>query len=194
MTIKSIRTGWTGISALAGNPVIGNFESIATVTVGSGGASSIVFSSIPSSYQHLQLRGLFRASIANSDDNNVVAAINSDTTHTNYRIHVLEGDGATATSGVAQLSGFYASFGLAPGDSSTSSTFGVAVVDILDYANTNKNTTVRTLTGDDKNGSGYIRLASSLWMNTAAVNRLDITLRNANNFVLNSQFALYGIR
>lgn len=171
-----------------------DFESIATVTVGAGGAATITFASIPSTYQHLQLRGTFRASVSNSDDLNVVAAINNDTTHTNYRIHVLDGDGATATAGTAQLTGFYASVGLAPGNTSTASTFGAGIADFLDYANTNKNTTVRTLTGDDKNGSGFMRLASTLWMNTAAVDRLDITLRNGNNFVENSRIALYGIK
>ena len=40
----------------------GDFESIATVTVGSGGASSIEFTSIPGTYQHLQVRGLLRQS------------------------------------------------------------------------------------------------------------------------------------
>ena len=44
------------------NPFIfaagGDFESIATVTVGGGGAASIEFTSIPGTYQHLQIRGI----------------------------------------------------------------------------------------------------------------------------------------
>lgn len=33
-----------------------DYDSIATTTVGAGGAASITFSSIPSTYQHLQIR------------------------------------------------------------------------------------------------------------------------------------------
>jgi hypothetical protein len=33
-----------------------DFDSIATTTVGAGGASTITFSSIPSTYRHLQIR------------------------------------------------------------------------------------------------------------------------------------------
>ena len=43
-------------SAKTGN--LSSYESIQTITVGSGGASTIVFSSIPSTYAHLQIRAL----------------------------------------------------------------------------------------------------------------------------------------
>ena len=45
-------------------PVTSSYESIATVSVGSGGQSSIVFSSIPSTYKHLQLRAIARTDYA----------------------------------------------------------------------------------------------------------------------------------
>ena len=172
----------------------GDYESIATVTVGSGGSASISFTSIPSTYQHLQIRGIARASIADSADHNIVAAFNSDTTHTNYRTHVLDGNGATASSGTAQIANFYAGAGLTPGNSSTASTFSGSVVDILDYTNTNKNTTVRTLNGFDTNGAGYARFGSSVWLNTAAITSIDISLRTGTSFVQHSSFALYGIK
>jgi hypothetical protein len=35
---------------------VGDFESIATVTVGGGGAATVEFTSIPATYTHLQLR------------------------------------------------------------------------------------------------------------------------------------------
>ncbi len=173
----------------------GAYDSIASTTVGAGGAASITFDLTGvSGYTHLQIRGIARASIADSNDHNIVAAFNSDTTHTNYRTHVLDGDGATATAGTAQVSGFYASAGLTLGNSSTASTFSTSVIDILDYQNTNKNTTVRTLNGFDRNGAGYVRLASSLWINTAAITSITISLRTGGNFVQYSSFALYGVK
>jgi len=74
---------------------------------------------------------------------------------------------------------------------STTSGFG-GVTDILDYASTNKNKTVRTLGGFDANGSGYVNLTSNLWSNTAAIN--TITINAVGTFNQYSQFSLYGIK
>ena len=43
-----------------------SYESIQTVTVGSGGQSTISFTSIPSTYKHLQIRMLARATGAST--------------------------------------------------------------------------------------------------------------------------------
>jgi len=183
------------IASSGGAPASTNsYESIATTTVGAGGASSITFSSIPSTYQHLQIRGIARVSASNSNPNNIIAAFNSDTTGTNYYTHILDGDGSTASAGAVQLSDFYAAFGFGLGNTSTSNTFATSVIDVLDYANTSKNKTVRHLTGADTNGSGIMRFGSSLWMNTAAITSITITPRVAGNFVQYSSFALYGIK
>jgi hypothetical protein len=82
-----------------------------------------------------------------------------------------------------------------PGASSTASIFGVAVCDILDYTNTNKYKTVRSLSGHDQNGSGYVTLMSGSWRNTAAITSITI-LRDSGgaNLTQYSQFALYGIK
>ena len=169
------------------------YESIATTTVGAGGSSTISFTSIPSTYTHLQLRCLTKNNTAGSGDTGYQIAFNSDTTYTNYRTHYLTGDGSTASSGGAQVAGLYAVIGVAPRAGSTS-IFGAGITDILDYANTNKNTTTRSLDGDDFNGSGTIYLRSALWNNTAAVNRIDITLYGGASFTQYSSFALYGIK
>ena len=83
----------SGISGHLFNPT-GSFESIATTTVGSGGTSSIDFTSIPSTYQHLQLRIISRVSNADTGDN-IFLQFNGDTS-SNYSWHYMEGDGSTA--------------------------------------------------------------------------------------------------
>ena len=190
MTIKSIRTGWTGISALAGNDQwFSDFESIASVTVGSGGVADITFSNIPSTYSHLQIRYMARGSGTTLD---VYGEFNGDSA-SNYRSHYLTGDGATASSGDIGAQGFW-NAGYVSGSNQSAGRFGVAIVDILDYANTNKFKTVRTLTGWDNNGSGQLVLYSGLWRSTNAVNSIKLYRPLSSNWVQHSHFALYGIR
>lgn len=121
--------------------------------------------------------------------------LNSDTTKTNYTLHVLYGDGASVSAGgYASSSAVGMQSVLVAGDSLTSGIFASTVIDILDYTNTNKNKTVRSFGSYDANGSGYIELASGCWLNTAAVNNFQIVPINGTLFNQYSHFALYGIK
>ena len=76
-----------------------------------------------------------------------------------------------------------------------SSAFGPLVFDVLDYADTNKYKTGRSLFGSDGNGSGWIMLSSGNWRNTAAITTIQLRpSAGGNTFVTNSSFALYGIK
>lgn len=157
----------------------GDFESIATVTVGAGGSSTITFSSIPSTYQHLQLRAIHK-----QPSTGIWATIeyNSDTTASNYAYHRVYGDGATAAAqGGTSSQRIFTSYQY----------WGNCVIDILDYALTNKYKTARVLFGLDNNGSGEVALLSNLWMSTAAINSIKLNVVNATQY---SHFALYGIK
>lgn len=190
MAIRSLKTGQFSRSALVGNPVImpGSYESIATVTVGAGGASSVVFSSIPSTYTHLQIRCISRA----TSGNNIFVYFNTDSSNANYAFHNVRGDGSTA-SALAFTSGVANSLILVnEGSSTASNTFGASIIDILDYSNTNKYTVARSLGGNDNNGSGVVSLNSKLWLNTAAVNSIELYASGAN-LTQYSHFALYGV-
>lgn len=170
--------------------VTGDFESIATVTVGAGGTSTITFSSIPSTYQHLQIRATLRSASAS------ILYVNytfNNTGGTSYSSHYLFGNGATAGANTGNGPSA-ASMYLNEFPSNTGDIFGGFVLDILDYANTSKNTTTRALGGCDKNGSGVIGLSSGLFNSTNAVNRIDFTGSSGVNFGQYSHFALYGIR
>lgn len=170
---------------------INSYESIATVTVGGGGASSISFSSIPSTYKHLQIRYIARSAIADVSDN-IWSRFNGDT-GSNYTFHLIEGTGSSASAG-AGASQTRNLFGRCAGNNSGANIFGAAVIDILDYANTNKYKTIRNLAGDDLNGGGSIRFESGLWMSTSAINSITINTTSSNNFQQYSSFALYGIK
>lgn len=185
-------TSILGIYASSMRGAVGDFESIATVTVGSGGASSVTFSSIPSTYQHLQVRLFGRGT--NSDANiDGFCWLNGNETQSNYTNHFLRGNGSTASAGGSQASATPTMFSINSGGSG-SGMFGVAVIDILDYANTNKNKTMRSLTGEDENGGGNIYFRSALFMNTSAVGSIKLIGQAGNNFAQYTSAALYGIK
>lgn len=169
----------------------GSFESIATVTA-SGGETSISFTSIPSTYQHLQIRGLYRDTQLSSLARNMIIQFNSDT-GANYAYHRLEGTGAAATAsgGATQTIGLISDAGV--GDSATASIFGASVIDILDYAITSKYKTIRAFAGVDTNGGGQIGLSSSLWQSTSSITSIQLKPGNTA-FKAGSTFALYGIK
>ena len=171
----------------------GAYDSIATVTVAAGNTPAIVnFNSIPSTYTHLQIRYIARTARANQEDN-IQLKFNSDT-GSNYAAHVLYGDGATAGSFSDGSSITFNTRSVVSAASATTGVFGAGVIDILDYTNTSKYTTVRSLNGYDNNGNGQVRLSSGLWMNTAAINSITIVSANNADLVQYSSFALYGIK
>lgn len=180
---------------LAGNDPIyaGSYESISTVTVGAGGSASISFTSIPSTYTHLQIRGIARSNRATpADMDSLIIQFNSDTA-SNYSDHALRGDGSSVsavanTSSTGMITYRIANLYVA------STLMGAQIIDILDYANTNKYKTVRTLAGVDNNGSGQVALNSGNWRNTAAITSILLKPDAGTLFTQYSQFALYGIK
>lgn len=171
----------------------GDFEAIATVTVGSGGASEVDFTSIPSTYQHLQIRALARFTVASASTFGITARFNSDT-GSNYAWHVLFGNGSAASAGGAATQTF-ASLGQAPGGSATASAFGGVVIDILDYASASKATTGRGFGGYDGNDTnGIVLIRSALWTTTDAVTSIRLYNSSGYTFAQHSTFALYGIK
>jgi hypothetical protein len=163
-----------------------SYESIYTVPVTSA-VSSISFTSIPSTYKHLQIRLMAGSTGVDAG----LLTFNSDT-GANYTRHRLTGNGsaAGAGAGTGQTAASINSFGGYP---DTANTFGVTIIDILDYTNTNKYTTIRSLSGEDMNGSGFVEFTSNLWLNTAAITRIDYAALGGN-WKQYSSFALYGIK
>ena len=173
-------------SSITGGLVTTAYDSIATTTLSST-ASSITFSSIPATYTHLQIRANVVGTSGNYD---LLCQINGDTA-TNYNFNYLAGTGAAAASGSGTTTAF---INLANNFTQGTTIPGVVVVDILDYANTNKYKTTKTLAGADANGSGWLQLGNGLWRNTAAITSITIYLSSSQSFFTNASFALYGIK
>lgn len=175
----------------------GDFEAIASTTVGSGGASSIQFTSIPSTFAHLQVRWIGQSNRSTYATDNLWIRLNGDT-GSNYAYHELRGDGATAGSfnGTSQTKQYISGV---IGTTEQANSFGAGVIDILDYTSTSKNKTLRVLAGKDNNGTyasfgGYVQLASGLYFATpAAVTSVTLIAENGN-WQQYSTAALYGIK
>ena len=123
--------------------------------------------------------------------------MNSDN-GTNYAGHYIISSGASATAaGVTGYTGSNNAIGgssIITGAPALANTFGVAIIDILDYANTDKYKVTRSLNGQDQNTtSSRIGFTSGLWLNTAAITSLTLA-PDSGSFTQYSSFALYGIK
>jgi hypothetical protein len=177
------------------------FESIATVSVDSGGAASVTFSSIPATYSHLQIRMLNKTVATSGDYHSPRITMNSDSGN-NYTLHSFRGYSTTIDVGnVTSASALYGGVGTSPSSNPAyANMFGISIVDILDYANTNKNKTIKALAGYDANaalsgpGAGHVSFNSGVWLNTSAITSINIFADPGSNFKQYSSFALYGIK
>jgi hypothetical protein len=193
-TTKISNSGLSGIKYQNISADNNYMETIASTLVGSGGTASITFSNIPQGYKHLQLRAIATTNRAANDQDYFRVRFNSDT-GTNYSAHVLEGYGsgigALATTSTASPYTF-----IGGGNIAGTNVFGTAVVDILDYSNTNKYKTTRALSGIETNNTeSRMWLSSSLWQNTAAISTITIdSVYGATSIKQYSRFSLYGIK
>jgi hypothetical protein len=197
LSANSVRNGRTVYgSMLAGNTtyrITGDFESIATTSVGSGGAASVEFTSIPQTYTHLQIRGIARVSNTGTVGNdNVELQFNGDT-GSNYTFHYMQGQRSGNFSAGSGTSQTILLCGKPANASAAANTFGSVVADILDYRNTNKNKTIRVLTGIDDNTAGLSFYNSGVWRSTSAITSIKLDY-GAQDFTQYSHFALYGIK
>lgn len=175
-----------------------SYESIQTVTL-TGNQSTVTFSSIPSTYKHLQVRAIGRTTRTNYSVEQVYMRFNSDTGN-NYSTHVLGGDGGSAYAYTGSFPNSWVYTGQIATDIAGTNAFGGFVTDILDYTNTNKYKTTRAVSAVEPNASysgtvyGAVNLASGLWMSTSAITSITFSTEVSGNFKQYSQFALYGIK
>lgn len=181
--------------ALLGNGAGGgasSFESIATTTLSSDTAT-VTISSIPSGYKSLQIRILSKSARTATPLTAIYATVNSDS-GSNYARHLLYGDGSAAGAAAnASTTSMYLGYEATSEATVNANTFGVSIIDVLDYTNTSKYKTFRSFTGADNNGVGQVRLTSGLWMSTSAITSISFT-DAVDNFKSGSTFALYGIK
>jgi hypothetical protein len=195
MANLSIKTGVISRSMLVGNaPYIPtDFVSIATITT-TGGETSLSFTGIPATYQHLQIRFSARSLRTGSapGSENLNLQFNGDTA-ANYAFHFLRCDGTNVVAGVGtSTTQINVNNAVIASGSSNTLIYSPGIIDIHDYASTTKNKTVRALCGYDFNGSGRYALSSGFRNSTSAITSITLTA-DGQQFAASSVFSLYGI-
>ena len=163
---------------------------LATINL-STSTSSVTFSGIPSNYTHLQLSINARSA---STGGSMRLEFNSDTSGSNYARQLFMGDGASASASAANADAVTAAIGDFPVSSSAASVYGAYTIDILDAFSTTKRKTLRSFSGYDLNGSGYIQFRSCLWTSQSAITSIRIYEGSGSSFAADSSFMLYGIK
>jgi len=190
--VSSLTTGSITLPSARGAFVGSSYESIATYEVDSSGTSSITFSSIPSTYRHLQIRWVARENTGSVSDGNenIRIRFNSDS-GSNYSLHRMYSTGSSySADGYANQTDVVVN-GFA-GNGATTSIYGMGILDILDYRDTDKYKTMRYCGAIDLNGSGYVWFGAGNWRNTNAITTIALR-EDTNSFKQYSHFALYGI-
>lgn len=162
------------------------FIKISSVTVGSGGAATISFTSIPQTYTDLKLVISARSTRAtNADD--MILTLNSSTA--NFTGKYLNGNGSNGNTGT-----FLRFAGTIPGTSSSASVFGNGELYIPNYASSNFKS-YRVDSVSENNGvEAYQMMIAGLWSDTAAITSVGLSSNNGANFAEYSTATLYGIK
>jgi hypothetical protein len=183
-----IPLGILAVAGAGGGAAAGAYEQIETQIL-TGTTTSITFSSIPSTYKHLQIRAVVRGGTAATNDRPILR-LNGVTT-SSYAEHRLVGAGSGVNS-TGAASQDKIQHGLIPGNSGTTNSYAAMIIDILDSSVTTKNKTIRTLMGGHWN-SFEIALVSGALFSTNAITSATLGTNNGS-FATGSRFSLYGIK
>ena len=158
---------------------------ISSVTVGSGGAATISFSSIPATYTDLivKLSGRFDAG-----QNKVFISFNGSTANLSFRSLLGTGSSALSQSGstgealLGDNSGF------------TANTFSNSEMYIPNYAGSNYKSVSADAVSENNGTLAYAFSYATLWSNTAAITSITLTPDTGANFTQYSTAYLYGVK
>ena len=164
------------------------FTKIASVSVGSGGAATMDFTSIPATFTDLCVKLSGRSARSAQQVDNLFITFNSNTT--GYTMKALSGNGGSASSVGYSLR--YASFSV-DAAGSTASTFSSHEIYIPNYASANYKSYSADSVSENNATSAQSDLVAGLWSNTAAITSISL-LPEVSTWVQYSTATLYGIK
>jgi hypothetical protein len=161
------------------------YEAIATVTVGSGGAATMAFSSIPATYTDLLLKVSARTDQASVTSEYNVTLNGSSS---NITLRGLYGNGSSAGSQTLTRHPM-----LGTGSTATSNTFGNSELYIPNYAGSNNKSSSSDAVAESNTTTVFSYLNAALWSDSAAITSVTLT-PDSGSFVQYSSATLYGIK
>jgi hypothetical protein len=161
------------------------YRLISSVTVGSGGATDITFSSIPATYTDLVIKGSFRGAGAGSPS--IMLDINGVSTNRTMKWLQANGSGS-----VASYSFTTADIGTADTTTQTGNTFSSFETYLPNYAGANYKSFSGDSVQENNAAVAYADLMAGLWSSTSAITSLKVYI-NGQNLVEYSTAYLYGI-
>ena len=167
------------------------YVKIANITVGSGGATTMEFTSIPSTYTDLLIKFSGRDTYAAAVHNIQMTFNNSSTGYTGKNIY---SDGTSSGSGGSASPNWMQGTFL-NGATSTSNTFSSIEIYIPNYAgSSNKSVSFDAAVENNSTSSGGVSMWAGLWSNTAAITSIKFTSIDAATTSQYSTATLYGIK
>lgn len=164
------------------------FTKIASVTVGSGGAATMDFTSIPATFTDLCVKVSGRSARAGQQADNLFITFNSTTT--NFTMRALAGNGTSPSSSSYSIR--YASFAV-DAAGSTASTFSSHEIYIPNYTSANYKSYSADSVSENNASGAQSDLVAGLWSNTAAITEIRL-LPEVSTWVQYSTATLYGIK
>lgn len=162
---------------------------IATSGVMNGSTNGYTFTNIPQTFTALQVRMFGRFTGASSQQSFLMYP-NSDGTF-NKAIHRMFSTGSSFAAQGFGSQDLWIQSGI-PAGNDLANTFGAAIVDIPDYASTNKYKVFKSLSGSDCNGNGEVHIGSGVWNVNTAITSLLIA-SGTGSIAAGSRFDLYGL-
>jgi hypothetical protein len=161
---------------------------ISAVTVGSGGASSIDFTSIPQTYTDL----VILTSIRGNQDNGITYLLRFNNSTSGYSGKYLLKDSSEATpvSGNSQTDRLF--LGVVGGATPTASTFSNDSIYIPNYTSSNNKSVSIDSAMENNSTMQWMSLSSGLWSNSSAITSITL-YPNVNVWIQHSTAYLYGI-
>jgi len=169
-------------------------EAIETVYL-EADTASVTFSSL-GSYEHLQIRVSGRHNSAGGAGHTIYIRFNGDT-GSNYSTESIQGyNGAnTGADPYANQAFVYAGGRITGPLTPAAENYGASIIDIPDYANANKNTSMQQRSGTtlDYSSGSYNWFSGSVWDNTAALTSI-LLYPPSGSFLRGTTISLYGIK
>jgi hypothetical protein len=162
-------------------------KKIQTVTVGSGGAASMDFTSIPQTFTDLKVVVSARTTAA-ANRGSLLLELNGSSS--DFTARALYGEDNTTGSEIPSPA---RRVGVVPAANATASAFGNAEIYIPNYTSANFKSISTDIVFDQNSSSVYdLYVTATLWSNTAAITSLSLK-PSADNWAQYSTATLYGV-